>query len=268
MKFFRVITVFISSLLFAGCVVPWASTNMVVGEIQQTYWAEYYETQCNKSVWGEDTADEVIGYYKSNYNITIEAVEFTEAADDAISCTDCGCPTGQVVRVQTNFQDRIQLLELGFVKDGEAVPVISSTTAVDEENKDTGITESTENTEGTEVIKNTNDVETVPVENENKKNTKSDNADTVEINDATTTTDTPPVEPTAEDKTLEDKATRVQQALVEYYAKNKNYPEKLDQLGVDLGDLAGINYTPIGTVPASYYDITVDYSTGKVTLNP
>lgn len=266
MKFIRIVTVLTSSLLFAGCVMPWASTNNVVGEIQQTYWAEYYETQCNKSVWGEDTADQVISYYKQNYGITIEAVEFTEAADDAISCTACGCPTGQAVRVQTNLQDRIQLLELGFVKDGEAMPVITAETSVDEKNE--RITEDAETTEDTESVKNTNDVETVPVENENTKNTSSDNADAVEINDATTTTDTAPVEPTAEDKTLEDKATRVQQALVEYYAKNKNYPEKLDQLGVDLGDLAGINYTPIGTVPASYYDITVNYSTGKVTLNP
>lgn len=244
-----------TSILLSGCTTPWTSSNNVVGEIQQTYWAEYYETQCNKSVWGEDTADEVITYYKTNYDITIQSAQFTEATDDVISCTACGCPTGQVVRVQTNFQDRIQLLELGFVKDGEAMPIV----------EDTGITESTEDEENTEAVNNTNDVETVPVEN---KNTNSDNADPVEINDATTTTDTPPVEPTAEDKALEDKATRVQQALVEYYAKNKNYPEKLDQLGVDLGDLAGINYTPIGTVPASYYDITVDYSTGKVTLNP
>lgn len=250
MKLFRVITVLTSSLLFTGCVMPWTATVMTTGQIQQTYWAEYFETQCNKSVWGEDTADEVITYYKSNYNIIIEAVEFTEAVDDIISCTVCGCPTGRIVRVQTNLQDRIQLLELGFVKDGEVMPVINSEISVDVE--DVRITENAENTEDTEVVKNTNDVEKVPVE----------------INDATTTTDTPPVEPTTEDKTLEDKATRVQQALVEYYAKNKNYPEKVDQLGVDFGDLAGINYTPIGTVPASYYDITVNYSTGKVTINP
>lgn len=240
----------------AGCAMPWTSSNMVVGEIQQTYWAEYYETQCNKSVWGEDTADQVISYYQTNYDITITAVEFVEATDDFIACSACGCPTGQVVRVQTNFQDRIQLLELGFVKDGEAMPVVTAETSVDEEDKDTGITENAENTEDTEVVKNTN------------KNINSDNADPVEINDATTTTNPAPTEPTPEDKTLQEKATRVQQALVEYYAKNKNYPEKLDQLGVDLGDLTGINYTPIGTVPASYYDITVDYSTGKVTLNP
>lgn len=258
MKYILSLVLIAIGLVGTGCAMPWVRTNMVVGEIQQTYWAEYYQTQCNKSVWGDGTADQVISYYQTNYDITITAVEFVKATDDFVACSACGCPTGQVVRVQTNFQDRITLLELGFVKDGEAMTVVEGS----------GITENAENTEGTEVIKNTNDVETVPVEKENIKNTNSDSVDAVEINDATTTTNSAPAEPTAEDKTLEGKATQVQQALVEYYAKNSNYPEKLDQLGVDLGDLTGINYTPIGTVPASYYDITVDYSTGKVTLNP
>ncbi len=256
--------------IFSGCVTPWRSYENSTGQIQQSYWSEYYLTQCNESVWGEDTAEQVISYYQSNYDITIETVEFIQAQDDFVSCSACGCPTGDVVKVQTNFADRLELLELGFVKDGETMPIVEDTRITeDTENtestsaeggsasggeviEDAGITENEEGAENTEVLKNANVNEKTPVE----------------INDATTTTDAAPTEPTAEDKTLEDKAAQVQQALVDYYSKNKNYPEKLDQLGVDLGDLTGINYTPIGTVPASYYDMTVEYSTGKITINP
>lgn len=258
MKYILFLSACLSVGVLAGCTMPWNTSTTSTAQIQETYWSEYYQTQCNKNVWGEDTAEQVTAYYQTNYGITIIAVEFVDAADDFIACSACGCPTGTLVKVQTNFEDRLKLLELGFVHEGDAAPVVSDTT-----NVNSNTTVSLDTPPDT----NTNESVATEVTTTNTNSTVTEEP-AIPVNDVTTTTDTVPTELTSEDLLLQETVERVQKALTNYYSEHNNYPEKLDQLGEDFGDLTGINYTPIGTVPSTYYDLTVDYSTGKVTVNP
>lgn len=249
MKNIRLFTLIITSFIVSGCVMPWADSSESVGEIQGVYWAEYYQTQCNANPWGEDTAENVTSYYETNYDVAVLGVEFIEQEVSNTSCNACGCPTGKTLKVQTSFEDRLTLLELGFVHEGEA-PVVIDTTV-----------DAVSNATPNEVNINLSDTAI------DSTTTPDIDLDTV-VNDATTTIGDEPTEPTPEDITLEEKVTLVQQALANYFSQHKNYPETLNDLGVDLGDTTGLNYTPIGSVPSSYYDLTADYSTGKVTINP
>jgi len=88
--------------------------------------------------------------------------------------------------------------------------------------------------------------------------------DPVQTTDATNDTTEPDL--SADDQALRDQAQLVQSYLKEYFQTHQAYPNDLTDL--QNVDLTGIHYTPIGTTPATYYDLSVDYSTGKVVVNP
>ncbi|EKD76071.1 MAG: hypothetical protein ACD_43C00233G0001, partial [uncultured bacterium] len=69
------------------------------------------------------------------------------------------------------------------------------------------------------------------------------------------------------DANLRDRAAQVQTALTNYYSKNGSYPADITALQLTT-ELTGITYTPIGSLPAMYYDLAVAYSTGAKIINP
>ncbi len=75
------------------------------------------------------------------------------------------------------------------------------------------------------------------------------------------------VDLSAEDQALQDRAQLVQSALQDYYLQYGSYPDTLVDLTVQL-DATGMTYTPIGVTPADYYDLSVEYSTGREVVNP
>lgn len=72
---------------------------------------------------------------------------------------------------------------------------------------------------------------------------------------------------TPADAQLRERSERVEIALSDYYAAHVAYPDNLEVLSLDV-DATDLDYTPIGSLPASYYDLVVSYSTGPVTINP
>lgn len=251
-------------LIVSGCSVSQIDrpdeSNANPEGIRKTYWAEYHETTCNVSPWGEDTAEQVIAYYSDKYSITIPVVEFVEEFDDNISCGECGCSTGKVMRAQVSLDNRKRLLELGFTKDqSESLNYVDYPTTSVNTNDD--VEEAEIMTE--EIIDALSD-----------DNTNEDLEETTEeiveiISDETMTeTETTEVEPTGADRDAEEIANQIQAALSLYFTEHGNYPVELAELELGTTDLTWFTYTPIGTVPSKYYDLAVNYSTGKVILNP
>jgi hypothetical protein len=74
-------------------------------------------------------------------------------------------------------------------------------------------------------------------------------------------------EMTPEDTDLQTRAETVQAALASYYTSHGAYPDTLEELQLTTS-LTGLTYTPIGVTPADYYDLSVEYSTGNVVVNP
>src|SRR3989338_10580318 len=75
------------------------------------------------------------------------------------------------------------------------------------------------------------------------------------------------VDLSAEDQVLQARVQLVQSALQDYYSQYGSYPDALTDLTVQL-DATGMTYTPIGVTPADYYDLSVEYSTGREVVNP
>ena len=206
---------------------PVSTTTSVANSIQvdnQTYWVDYYPTQCNTNPWGNGYDEStIIGYYE-NQGVSVETIEVTAPKKGFLTCSACGCGTGYQVSIQTNASGREQLLELGFT---EEVPEEVSNT-------------------NTNVNQTTNQI--IP-----ERSTSELEASQTEVSEA--------------DALLSVTAGRIETALQEYYQANGSYPENLAALELDI-DPTGISYTPIGVLPAEFYDLTVNYSTGSETLNP
>ncbi|MBI4407409.1 MAG: hypothetical protein HY565_02830 [Candidatus Kerfeldbacteria bacterium] len=225
-------------LLLAGCQLQplTVSTNTE----PQTYWVSYYPTQCNLAPWGDTLETTAItDYYTTTVGVTVYSIEVTPPAVGFISCSACGCPTGQQIALQTDATGKATLLEHGFVE--EELVVVDENLGITEDTE-TGITEDSEEaSEDAEEI--SEDTETEITE------------ETIEA------------ELSAEDAALQTRAELVQSALTDYYSQHGAYPDSLADLTVQL-DATGMTYTPIGVTPADYYDLSVEYSTGKVLLNP
>lgn len=233
-------------VLLAGCqlTVGNSSTNTSTA-VNQTYWLNYYPTQCNETPWG-DTLDEreISDYYQNALGVTVEAVEVNPPAVGFIACAACGCGTGTQVSVQTDTAGRDILLEHGFTEEAvtEDWPQDSDTNTDSVENSNLNL-----NT-NTEVNANIN----VNVEEE------------VKVSE-TEVSDLP--EMTPEDTDLQTRAETVQAALASYYSSHGAYPDTLEALQLTTS-LTGLTYTPIGVTPADYYDLSVEYSTGSTVVNP
>lgn len=230
---------------------------------------EYALTQCNSAPWGKSTEPETVTEYYST-TITVHAVEVTPPEAGMVFCQACGCPTGTVVSIQTDGAGQTYLLEQGFTQAGEALDGSLSinqttTTANQTINSDTNTT----------IVTNSNKADTTKTTEALPADFVADNTtatepetDTVEIE-----AELPDVEPVVEeplseaDANLRDRATQVVSALTEYFDQFGSYPEDLTVLQLQV-DLTGITYTPIGALPASYYDLAVAYTTGAEILNP
>lgn len=256
------VVVFSAGLVLTGCAQSVNNTyNTVTNKNSNTALAEptqyelvYHPTQCNTVPWfyadtdTSDAGDQLTIYYADNYDVNVTAVEFGSLGTDMAVCQACGCPTGTTVTVTVETtMERDTLLELGFQDTDTAeqniVPLIEGIPRLKTEtNTNTVEDEVTEESVTTESIETTNE-ETQEVTSEE-------------------------IIPTEQDQALEVTTERIQASLAEYYAEQGAYPEELSELLlVDL-DTTGITYTPIGTVPASYYDLAVEYSTGNIVLNP
>lgn len=255
--------VFSAMLVLTGCTqsVTNSNTNTAVTTLAEPtqYELVYYPTQCNTVPWfyvDTDTAgietsgagDQLTIYYADTYDVAISAVEFGSLGTDVAVCQACGCPTGATVTVTVNtITERDTLLDLGFqdadTAEQNIVPLIEGIPRL--------------NTEET--------VTTESIETTNEETTSEEVTETSEeiANDTSTE-----IIPTEQDQALEVTAERIQASLVEYYAEQGAYPAELSELLLSDLDTTGITYTPIGTVPASYYDLAVEYSTGSVVLNP
>ncbi|MFA6475699.1 MAG: hypothetical protein WCV88_05935 [Patescibacteria group bacterium] len=69
------------------------------------------------------------------------------------------------------------------------------------------------------------------------------------------------------DAGLRDRSNQVVKSLKDYYTAHGSYPDNITELNLTV-DLTGLTYTPIGSTPADYYDLNVEYSTGGVVMNP
>ncbi|MBI2415812.1 MAG: hypothetical protein HYV33_04080 [Candidatus Kerfeldbacteria bacterium] len=86
-------------------------------------------------------------------------------------------------------------------------------------------------------------------------------------NSNSTTTENVATELSTADQALQIRAQILQQALADYKTTYQYYPTQLTDVAGTV-DTTGITYTPIGSTPANYYDLTVDFSTGRQVLNP
>lgn len=265
--------------LLAGCawsISPNTTTNTVNSSSNpQIYWMEYALTQCNNAPWGKIIEPEVVTKYYSNI-ITVHAVEVTPPEAGVVFCQACGCPTGTVVSIQTDAAGRTYLLEQGFIL---ADAALDSSLFINEAKTITNqtINSNTNNT----IVTNTNDVDTDSnsvVKTTAAAETKSvdsvaKNTNIVESETGDTEIESLDTEPVVEetlseaDANLRDRSINVVSALAEYFDHYGSYPEDLTVLQLTV-DLTGITYTPIGALPAAYYDLAVAYTTGAEILNP
>ena len=235
-------------LLSVGCQLQPLTVNTTTDTEVQTYWLNYYPTQCNTTPWGDTLAETTITDYYQNLAVTIAAIEVNAPPSGFFSCSACGCSTGVQVSIQTDEAGKAILLEHGFTEE-ELVGIAES-----------GITENAEKiAEDTEAT--LEDAETGITENSEGI------PEATEETTTETTGTTIEVELSAEDAALQTRAELVQSALTDYYSQHGVYPDSLTDLTVQL-DATGMTYTPIGVTPADYYDLSVEYSTGKTLLNP
>ena len=213
----------------------------------QTYWLNYYPTQCNETPWG-DTLDErdISDYYQNTLGASVVAVEVTPPAVGFVSCAACGCGTGTQVSVQTDTAGRTILLEHGFTEEAIAEDLLQDDLQEPDMTSDS--------VEGSNANLNTN------AEGEVNLNAEEE----IKVSE-TELTDLPDMTP--EDTDLQTRATTAQAALAEYYKNHGAYPDTLEELNLSI-NLTGLTYTPIGITPADYYDLSVEYSTGGEVVNP
>ncbi|MDP3970450.1 MAG: hypothetical protein Q8P90_02020 [bacterium] len=247
---------------FAGCAlikVPKQADVAVdvLGE-EQIISLSYHPTQCNNNPWKPDSEIDARGeaiivetYYQMTHDIDLKEVEVQMAPADYRSCSACGCPTGDVINVQVAEADRNAMLDLGFIegKFDESVITINESTEAD----------------NIEII---TEVEIKDDEDEDITEEVADIEAETEVEIIDGTNDVAEVEPTGADGQLKVVVESVQKSLQTYYDENGAYPESLLNLELSEEDTVGITYTPIGTVPAKYYDLSVEYSTGREVLNP
>lgn len=217
-------------LLLVGCQLQPLAVNTTTAV--QTYWLNYYPTQCNEKPWGDTLESATIIEYYQNLGVTIASIEVNAPPSGFFSCAACGCSTGVQVSLQTDAAGKAILLEHGFTEE-ELVGIAEQTEVT--EDAETGIAEDTE--------------------------------EISEDAEAEITEETIEVELSAEDAALQVRAELAQSALTDYYSQHGAYPDSLTDLTVQL-DTTGMTYTPIGVTPADYYDLSVEYSTGKMVLNP
>lgn len=204
----------------------------------------YALTQCNDAPWETyqalhadlTTEQSIQRYYLDTYQIALLSVVTHAAPAGFFSCQACGCATGERITVTVSADQAPQLLELGF-SDQVIDPVPDNTTL---------------EPATTNVTANTNLVDL---------NTVDDNA----TGEVVLTAEEAAAD--AVDQTLRDRAATVQSALATYNNEHSAYPDTLAQLNLTI-DLTGLTYTPIGSTPANYYDLTQALSTGDETLNP
>lgn len=249
----------------------------------QTYWLDYALTQCNEAPWGKTTEPQVVTDFYSA-TITVFAVEVTPPTAGMVFCSACGCPTGTVVSIQTDSAGQTYLLEQGFTTTGEALdsatfieteptvvvdtvsPAASTTTTTADSvvavNSNTVVEVSTATTTATEPVE---DDVTTPIAVEVPAAT-SEAVPVEEVAIAEIDTDADVVLSEA-DANLQERAKQVEAALADYYSQYGSYPDELTVLQLSV-DLTSITYTPIGALPASYYDLAIAYTTGAEILNP
>lgn len=233
-------------VLLVGCEFSTGTSDQVINETDDvTYWVNYYPTQCNASPWG-DTLDEtkIISYYQTNLGVTVDAIEVTPPATGFFTCAACGCATGTQVSIQTDTAGKAILLEHGFT--------VEATTEDWPQDDITNI----------HINENIN----LSVEAETTEVTSED----VEISE--TELVDPAIDPNEPvlsevDIALQARAEQWRAALTTYYTSHGSYPDTLADLNVTI-DSTGLTYTPIGITPADYYDLSVDYSTGREVVNP
>ena len=247
----RLFPLALAGLLLAGCQLNVDANNNDTTNTQvedTTYWVSYYPTQCNVSPWG-DTLDEttIINYYQTNLGVAVDAIEVTPPAVGYISCAACGCGTGTQVSLQTDTSGRRILLEHGYTEETNT--------------EDWSVDDSMDTTNVNPTIDNGDTV-----------NTNLNIAEDTNVNVDPGVSETELVDPNEPvlsevDAELQTRAEQWQVALDGYYASHGSYPDTLIDLNMTIDD-AGITYTPIGITPADYYDLSVEYSTGRVVLNP
>ncbi len=234
MHYFRKIVLITAlGLLGAGCNPVQTITNTVEQANTERFTVSYYPTQCNTNPWGKQYDEVVIQDYYTSVGLNIYDVAVQQPAPNFITCSACGCGTGFEVVIETDAAGKADLIERGFTEDAaESIPEDSNINAV--------------------IIPEAN-VNTVPTYSAS------------EINEGSLETNDEVIEDV--DAELQVVAGRIQEALSIYYAREGHYPETLAELELDI-DPTGTSYTPIGVLPAEFYDLTVDYSTGSETLNP
>lgn len=223
-------------LLLVGCQLQPLAVDTTTAV--QTYWLNYYPTQCNEKPWGDTLESATIIEYYQNLGVTIASIEVNAPPSGFFSCAACGCSTGIQVSLQTDEAGKTILLEHGFTEE----ELVNENIGIAE-----GIAENTETNEDAE----TGIAEEIAEKTEITEDTEA--AEEVELS--------------AEDAALQVRAELVQSALTDYYSQHGAYPDSLTDLTVQL-DTTGMTYTPIGVTPADYYDLSVEYSTGKKLLNP
>lgn len=216
-----------------------------------TYWLDYALRQCEVAPWGKSIEPETITqYYENTLNVTVYAVEVTPPSEGLMFCQACGCPTGTTVSIQTNAAGREILLDDEFTEPDADISVIEPVPQVTQAENDL-------------VIDNTNTINTevapTVAATETTVDDASSNPDLAVATEDEVLSD--------EDAELQQRAEQVQAALADYYAIQDSYPNDLAALSLTIttDDLV---YTPIGSLPADYYDLVVPYSTGQITVNP
>jgi hypothetical protein len=250
-RFNLLVTGFVGTVLLAGCIItPTTTSNNAT--VTQTYWLDYALTQCNTAPWGKTTEPDIVSTYYAS-TLTVFAVEVTPPTAGMYFCSACGCPTGTVISIQTDTAGQAILLEQGFTDAAATEEALGNSLLAPDMNATATTTTVT------------------PAIVASDSNTSADIAVTVtpvitEVND-TVTEESMPTNLTGSDIGLYDRADQVETALADYYTVHGSYPEDIATLGL-VTDLTGITYTPIGALPASYYDLAVVYTVGAEILNP
>lgn len=238
-------------------------------ENAEVYWVSYSPTQCNDDPWAgysvekskqrQSSTQQMIAYYETEYGVAILDSELTSFGADAVFCAACGCPKGEIYRVQVSANDRLTLLNLGFRDDTdlEQAGMLNDDPNVGDDDAEEIINAEVE------------DVSISDVSTADAATTDTPSTD-VPITDAVVEDDE--IKPTERDIEFDSLVIQIQEELGKYFIERSTYPETLAELEgeLNLGEsgLSGITYTPIGTVPANYYDLSVEYSTGKIVFNP
>lgn len=255
MKAYIIFTLAVATI-FSGCVsqrntssVPTTTDNNLNSDTtsnEQYYWLAYHVTQCNDRPWQGATEETIAEYYEVNESVVISDIKLASAPRDFVTCQACGCPTGETLYLQVDDANRDVLLNLGFIEDEIDPTTLSNFSS---ENELTQLKEPAPEESVEEQVEN-DDTEFADgiLQDEDREYVEFDTQ-------------------------LQQQATAIQAALAIYYDQYNGYPASLTELDENIlslseDDLLGITYTPIGTVPSSYYDLRLEYSTGAEILNP